>query len=54
MTDHWEAAIHSHNDQSLTVTERSVVYLSSEGESVWDVQKFAYHPSVVDFLAESR
>lgn len=52
MTDRWAAAIHSHNDQSLHVTERAVVYSSSGGGSAWGSSKLAYQPSVVDFLAE--
>lgn len=52
MTDRWAAAMHSHNDQSLHVTERAVVYSSSGGGSAWGSSKLAYQPSVVDFLAE--
>eukprot|EP01018_Ginkgo_biloba_P015097 Gb_29048 [translate_table: standard] len=52
MNERWAAAMHSHNDQSLDVTERPVVYLSSGGGSVWGSSKLAYQPSVMDFLGE--
>jgi len=49
MTDRWAAAMHSHNDQSLHVTERAVVYSSSGGGSVWGSSKLAYQVKGVGY-----
>lgn len=52
MNERWAAALQSQNDPALDVTDRPVVYSSSEGTSAWGTSKASYQASVNDFLAE--